>query len=340
MRVLRLLIFLILILCPVFTAAQDSPDSSISLPMLADVARSLPASDAARHALEDGVSRGLPDSLSPAIIGSLPVTSEPVPGGLGMLIVPNLYLVTRASEPQHGASFVKITYLYSSNGTLFCRVHYQTPDDAPLASRIARLLALFHQTLTASTGQEPLSGDAPIDIWLCREGMAGGEQWQRNLYFYDLDAKRSSIEWIREIAHEYSHLALPPIGGYKDPEYWANGYLGERLLIRWLQHRPDGPALVAQVWGDFSGARNFDSLLIAPAVALYKHMGPNTKWLARTDAEGMRYLIGQTLTMDDKYGARTLAAAFALLPRESTAADLADAFAQVTAHPAVANNHP
>ncbi len=297
--------------------------------------RAQPERDAPRHALENAVSAGLPDALDVSLLPDLPVDAAPVPGALGTLVTPKAYLPTPASDPEQGRAFTKATYLYAPGGVLFCRAHYSSPEDAPLAGRIVRLLALAHRTLVAQTHAPPAGGDAPFDVWLCRTGRAGGEQWGRNLFFYDLDAPRSSIEWIREVAHEYSHLALPPVGGYKDPEYWASGYLGERLIIRWLQRTAGGPALVAQVWGDFGGAANFDHLLIDPPLALYRRIGPNARWLARTDAEGMRYLIGQTLTVDDKYGPRAVAEAFALLPHVANAADLADAFAQVAARHAV-----
>ncbi len=295
------------------------------------------------RAAEATVSNGLPEHVDVTQLIALPVDSVSLPDGLGTLIVPRPYLPTPADEPQAGARFSKATYLYLPDGgegrlRLFCTVHYTLPSDAALAGRMARLLSLAHRTLTTQTGQPAANGDAPFAVWLCRDGRAGGEQWNANLYFDALDAPRSSIEWIREILHEYSHLALPPIGGYKAPEYWANGYLGERLLVRWLQRLPDGPAQVQRAWGDFSGAANFSRLLIAPALTLYARVGPNPKWLARTDADGMRYLIGQALTADDKYGGRVLGEAFALLPRahEARAADLSDALGVAAVHHALA----
>ena len=78
---------------------------------------------------------------------------------------------------------------------------------------------------------------------------------------------------------------------------------------------PAGRKMVTELWGDFSGASNYDRLLIQPAIALYKKIGPSTKWQARTDADGMRYFIGQVLTIEDKYGSKTLGAMLSRLPR-------------------------
>ena len=296
-----------------------------------------PSSKAAAQALEASVSAGLPASLDPALLSDLPVNAAPLPYGLGTLVVPKAYLPTVTTEPQHGWKFSKVDYLYlpvpgshSRISSLLCAVHYPSAAEAPLAERMTRLLALAHRTLIQKTGREPANGTAPFDVWLCTGGQSGGEQWRSNLYLYDLEAPRSSIEWIREIVHEYSHLALPAIGGYNAPEYWANGYLGERLLVRWIQRSPTGPAEVSTLWGDFSGASNFDRLLITPPLTLYKKVGPSAVWLSRRDEPGMRYLIGQALTFDDKYGAARLGDAFALLPRfhEATAKDFAAALTQ------------
>ena len=247
---------------------------------------------------EAAVTAGLPDTETLPALAALPVDTSTVPGGV--LVVPKPYLPTPTTDPAQGQTFSKVTYLYAGDAgslRLFCRVHYTDIADAPLAARMARLLRLLAVTLQSKTGWQAEGSDTPFDVWLCRAGKAGGEQFGRSIYFDDLDAPRSSIEWIREVAHEFSHLALPAIGGYKSPEYWASGYMGERLLVRWLQRDPHGTADVEAAWGDFSGAANFSRLLVAPALALYAKVGPNASYLARTDDLGMRYLIGQTLTV-------------------------------------------
>ncbi len=304
-----------------------------ALGLLVAAHRHDPQSKSATAALESVVSAGLPPEMDPDWLPDLPVDTALLPYGLGTVVVPKAYLPTPAAEPQHDWKFAKVTYVYRPGAkslTLFCTVHYPSASEAPQAGRIGRLLALAHRTLVSRTGREAANGAAPFDVWLCAGGQNGGEQWRSNLYFYNLETPRSSVEWMREILHEYSHLALPAIGGYDAPEYWANGYLGERLLMRWLQRDPNGPAEVSALWGDFSGAANFDRLLIAPPLALYKRVGPSKIWLARRDEPGMRYLIGQALTFDDKHGPARLGEALGLLPRfhEATARDFAAALTQ------------
>ena len=329
---LRVFVYAFLSLFLMLPASADSFPLSDLAALVAAHQADL-ASKQATQQLEASVSAGLPPRLNNEWLPALPVNVTSLPYDLGRLIVPRDYLPTHAEEPQHGWKFAKVAYVYlpeERTSQLFCAVHYPLTTDGPLAARVARLLALAHQTLTLETGREAVNGTAPFDVWLCRGGQTGGEQWKTNLYLYDIDSPRSSIEWIREIVHEYSHLALPAIGGYDAPEYWANGYLGERLLIRWLIRQSDGPARVEATWGDFSGAPNFQRLLLTPALAQYQKIGPNLIWQARKDEAGMRYLIGQALTFDDKYGAKRLGEALARLPRfhEATAKDFAAALTE------------
>ena len=343
----RLYVYVLLVLCFMRPALADA-----SLGDLVAAHQAAPNSEQATGRLEASVSAGLPAEVKPGWLDALPVDSTALSYDLGTLIVPRAYLPTHAEEPQHQWKFSKVVYIYLPSDTTlkdksltqFCAVHYNGETNQALAVRVARLLSLTHRTLVTNTGHEAANGTAPFDVWLCAGGQNGGEQWRSNLYLYTVDTPRSSIEWIREIVHEYSHLALPAVGGYTAPEYWANGYLGERLLVRWFMRGTDGPKKVEYAWGDFSGAPNFTRLLITPALALYKKLGPNKTWLARKDELGMRYFIGQALTFDDKYGAKRLGDALARLPhfRTATATDFAAALTETlsASNVSASNNIP
>jgi hypothetical protein len=333
-------------------SAATSPlahiDQNDVLRELVHGARKSPGDSSARRLLENQVAQGLPNPLDTTLLPDLPVDASQIDANLGTVVTLRAYLPSTAVEPQHGATFSHVTYIYRTASTpdspykiLFCCVHYTDAKDADLAQRTGQLLLLARDTLVENLKRGPFNDDRPFDVWLCRSGQAGGEQWRDNIYFYDLDTPRSSIEWIREITHEYSHLALPAIGGYDKPEYWANGYIGERLIVRWLQRRKDGPQLVESLWGTFSGADNFDRLLIAPAIKLYATTGPSTQWIDRKDADGMRYFIGQILTIDDKYGGRVLGQAMSHLPRfrEARAADLIASLVALTPAAKTAQKH-
>jgi len=317
--------------------AQDG-DNAGAIKTLVD-ARAAGLSDARiDSALERIVSSGLPNRLPRAIFAKLPVDTRPINASLGLSAIVKPYLPSDAEEPRDGVHFPRACYIYRPDRTspqtyvcIFCRVHYMSSQDADLALRVGQLLLYGRHVLMNETQRAPFNDDdAPIDVWLCRTGPAGGEQWRNNIYFYDLDTNRSSIEWIREILHEYSHLAFPAIGGFTAPEYWANGYMGERLLVRWIERTPGGPAMVNRLWGDFSGAPNFNRLLIVPPIELYRKIGPSRAWQTRTDELGMRYLIGQVLTIDDKYGPVVLGKALNLLPiQEARPVDVTTALQDV-----------
>lgn len=95
-----------------------------------------------------------------------------------------------------------------------------------------------------------------IDVYLCWGGTAGGEQLfgedtrtakrpdgsetkvdvkVNTIYIYDLNSFTDPVEMAREVAHEYGHATLPPVSGFKTPEEWGNGYLGEKLFLRALR---------------------------------------------------------------------------------------------------------
>lgn len=84
-----------------------------------------------------------------------------------------------------------------------------------------------------------------VDVYLCWAGQPGGEHLfdedfqaprggsskVNTIYIYDLPTFKEKMEQLREIAHEYGHATLPAVGGYDYPEYWANGFLGEKLFL-------------------------------------------------------------------------------------------------------------
>ncbi|MEA2552682.1 MAG: hypothetical protein QOJ65_858 [Fimbriimonadaceae bacterium] len=86
-----------------------------------------------------------------------------------------------------------------------------------------------------------------VDEYLCWGGTGGGEQMMAEdlvegiprranvIYIYDMAGFSEPLEMARELAHEYGHAVLPAVGGFKTPEDWGNGYLGERLFLRWLR---------------------------------------------------------------------------------------------------------
>lgn len=119
-------------------------------------------------------------------------------------------------------------------------IHAPEAETLPLAKRVARLLLLLY-----GLNHERLHYDhafhQTVDVWLSAQKAAssavdvGGEQFTNQIYLYNILSERRPIEWTREVAHEYGHYALPGVSGFKAPEEWANGVLGERLFLKWMQ---------------------------------------------------------------------------------------------------------
>lgn len=260
----------------------------------------------------------LPSPLPPCEMASFTIPSGDLKGQQSAVVIPAGSLdLKEATDPENGWPFAHVLYVYrassagSESAELLCAVHFQVNDDQALAQHVGTLLFLLREAYVQETGDRPVGDQHSFDVWLCRRSpdIGGGEEWHGNLYFYNTGDPRSSIEWIREIAHEYSHLAFAAIGGdYTQPEAWANGYIGERILVRWLSRdAAGGPPTVEQAWGGtFSGYPNFARLLITPPEQLYETQGQSDAWLARRDAEGMRYVIGFLLWVDDHEGPRFL----------------------------------
>jgi hypothetical protein len=232
-----------------------------------------------------------------------------------IFIAPHDSLPNDQEDPVENWPFGSAVYVYTThNGikaNLLCTIYYQTTDYVDLAHRIGSLLAVIDNTYIEKMQASRADNHSPFNVWLCSTAPVsnGGEQWQNNIYFYDIGDDRSSIEWIREIAHEYSHLAFRPVGGqYTFPEAFANGYLGERLLVRWLDRGAAGgiPSVEAAWKRTFGGYPNFERLLITPAIAEYTSHGLSKAELGRRDGTGMRYMIGMMLYIDDTCGSASV----------------------------------
>lgn len=132
---------------------------------------------------------------------------------------------------------------------VFSQERKQSGDKAPMVARMALRMwdRVYHRL---KYDHRDLGRMASVDFYLCFGGPAGGEQLfgqeivpnQANpfpvntIYIYQLSSFKDPTEEAREVAHEYGHAVLPPIGGFKQPEVWADGYLGEKLFLKWMRN--------------------------------------------------------------------------------------------------------
>lgn len=151
-----------------------------------------------------------------------------------------------------------------------------------------------------------------VDEYLCWGGVAGGEQMFAQdteagvtrrvnaIYIYDIASFTNPLEMAREVAHEYGHAVLPAIGGFKTPEDWANGYLGEKLFLTWLRDCfRAGQIQSSSVMGatlpqlETWVAKNVDPLIVDAA----SH-GPQPKLLSASGPKAMNAYMGLVLYAD------------------------------------------
>jgi len=138
----------------------------------------------------------------------------------------------------------------SKLGDLRFRVFSQSPmRNQTLGKNVAfELLVLWRMVREhLNLDHKLIYEEGVVDVYLCEGGEPGGEQAfepipgsvdaeANSIYVYDVAHFDDRMEQAREIAHEYGHAVLPPVGGFdgaKGAEYWANGNLGEKLFLRW-----------------------------------------------------------------------------------------------------------
>jgi hypothetical protein len=172
-----------------------------------------------------------------------------------------------------------------------------------VARMLLRLTQLNKRNL--SIMQPPISHQV-IDVYLSWGGEAGGEQMfvmdiengrQRRanvIYIYDWRSFTDPLEMARELAHEYGHATLPPIGGYSEPEEWANGYLGEGLFLRWmLKEQRQGRLTPEDAMGaDEKALQGYVDRTVTPLVEKIANNGVDKKLLAGSSHESMKEYLG------------------------------------------------
>ncbi len=148
-----------------------------------------------------------------------------------------------------------------------------------------------------------------VDVYLCFAGEAGGEQLfdsdpqakgisnkVNTIYIYDLPSFKEPLEKVREICHEYGHASLPAVGGYDKPEYWANGYLGEKVFMTWLSKQSD-LSTDSLLGCDPATLKSYVKKVCDPLISKGAQNLPNATWIGGKTPESMNHYIGLMLWM-------------------------------------------
>lgn len=189
-----------------------------------------------------------------------------------------------------------------------------------LSSKLTHLLLRFYSYERAYLG---LPRDFPENCvtkaYLCKGGPTGAETYRNALYFFDLATDRSSVEWARQAAHELGHLLLPEVGRFQRPEAFANGYLGERLLMQYLAQ--EAGLVAGDPWPSASAQQAVNALWPGEEFKLSGYIEQNCRtsldyWLAAgpssplaggagdgaTGEDAMQYYIGFMLWTQAGFG--------------------------------------
>ena len=176
-------------------------------------------------------------------------------------------------------------------------VHFQRPEDEGLGRLVGRVAARLHWVNRDYLGRGS-TGNNYINIWLNPEGKAGAEEYKGNIYLHGINEDRAPAEWVREIAHEYSHIFLPPAGRYTEPEPFANGYLGERLYMKWLLFDNEQ----SDLWDKPIDGAAYVANQIIPLRNRFLDEGPTSAAAQKMDKDGMDFFLGQMLAIEAMYG--------------------------------------
>jgi len=225
-----------------------------------------------------------------------------------------------ATDPRFGWKFDRTCHGYvldrdAGRWEIALIIHYQAAagrERQALAANCAGLL-LRAQCLRASylgSGLESaVAHRRPLDVWLTDDGNPGAESHGGSIYLCAAATPRSSAEWVRQLIHEYGHVALPGIDHFAGPEPWANGRLGEQLFAQWLARcrelgTPDAWLAQADL-----------TRLMADAdrcVGIFLREGPASALVDNPSAAGMDYYLGFANYVERAFGPRVLSRAMRL----------------------------
>lgn len=297
-------------------AALRDPAPDAALRLLAAARRLDP--DAARPKVmleEMWAERPLPPLLHARDVPFFPVDAQTLalPAARGVAaaeivtVQPGAFLsLPTAKEPRSGAVYPRVLGVYARGGdTLALRfaVRYVSDGMAGRAIQVGRWLGALSRLSDAMLG--PASqARYPVAVWLSPNGAPGAETWNGSIVIHDAGAERSALEWVRQLTHEWGHAAIPGGGGFRNPEAWAAGDLGERLFPPAMR---DAGWLSA--WGEPLDIKPYERAYVDPPRAAFARTGPVPDLVKGDDEAAYNHYLGACLYVAAAYGPPVLAAA-------------------------------
>ncbi|MGC9318088.1 MAG: hypothetical protein ACP5KN_08640 [Armatimonadota bacterium] len=204
-------------------------------------------------------------------------------------------------------------------------------DYSGLAGRLTHILLRVHCYSRSCWGLPQAVEDDVVRLWMCETGPTGAEQYEDDIFVYDVGRDRAPVEWLREIAHEWGHFALPRMGRFTAPEPYANGVLGEALLLGLLAE--EAGLVVGEPWPSEKAQAAIDGLWGNGDVELASYLadmrqrtldlwlreGSNSELAAGLGGDAFHYLVGAMLWVEAAHGHAMLRSTLLAAPGESPA---------------------
>jgi len=225
-----------------------------------------------------------------------------------------------ATDPRFGWKFDRACHGYvldrdAGRWEIALMIHYQAAagrERRALAANCGGLLLRAQCLRAAYLGsglESAVAHRRPLEVWLTDDGNPGAESHGGNIYLCAAATPRSPAEWVRQLIHEYGHVALPGIDHFAGPEPWANGRLGEQLFAQWLARCRELAAPHPWLTDAKLGHLTADA---DRCVGIFLREGPASALVDDTSAAGMDYYLGFANYVERAFGARVLSRAMRL----------------------------
>ena len=220
---------------------------------------------------------------------------------------------------------------YSGLATLQLKVRFSDPSDAALAAHLGQMMLqakliddnfLNRKPAVLTLWLETVAADWPnsVDTNSPWEAAAKIDSEPNSIMVFRIREPRTDTEWMRELMHEYGHVAWPDFKTFVPPiEPNANGVLSETMEPIWFAQHTEN---------DDSNKKIVYPLIEQTALPVLQNWlkkNPNSEMATGTSEQARQYLQGLCVYIDRVFGTKVLSDVMAKLKdHNNTAKDILD----------------